>query len=156
MWWKKFCPKQNNSPTKKVIAEKYELEVPFFDVDSMQVVWHGHYCKYFELARCKLLDKIGYNYADMAASDFSFPIVDLRIKYLAPATFGQRVVVSATLVEWEVRIKIEYTIVDADSQQKLTSGYTIQAAVARSDGQLQLQIPKPFGDKVSALIEKTK
>ena len=34
------------------------IEVPFHDVDTMNVVWHGHYLKYFEIARCKLLDQI--------------------------------------------------------------------------------------------------
>ncbi len=29
----------------------------------MEVVWHGHYVKYLEVARCALLDKIDYNYA---------------------------------------------------------------------------------------------
>ena len=29
-----------------------ELTVPFYDVDSMDIVWHGHYLKYFEDARC--------------------------------------------------------------------------------------------------------
>jgi acyl-CoA thioesterase FadM len=33
-----------------------------FDVDTMNVVWHGHYVKYLEVARCALLDKIGHNY----------------------------------------------------------------------------------------------
>jgi len=31
-----------------------ELTVEFFDVDSMQVVWHGNYLKYMERARCAL------------------------------------------------------------------------------------------------------
>lgn len=35
------------------------LEIPFHDVDMMAVVWHGHYAKYFEIARCALLEKIG-------------------------------------------------------------------------------------------------
>ena len=34
------------------------IEVPFHDVDVMRVAWHGHYVKYFEIARCALLDKI--------------------------------------------------------------------------------------------------
>lgn len=33
-----------------------EMTVPFHDVDMMEVAWHGHYVKYFELARCALLD----------------------------------------------------------------------------------------------------
>jgi len=24
------------------------IEIPFHDVDTMNVVWHGHYLKYFE------------------------------------------------------------------------------------------------------------
>ena len=28
-----------------------EFEVPFHDVDWARIVWHGHDCKYLELAR---------------------------------------------------------------------------------------------------------
>ena len=45
-----------------VLQAEIELVVPFFDVDMMEVVWHGHYVKYFEEARCALLDKLGHNY----------------------------------------------------------------------------------------------
>ena len=31
-----------------------DMVVPFFDLDPMQVVWHGHYYKYMELARTEL------------------------------------------------------------------------------------------------------
>jgi len=51
-----------------IVACEVEIEVPFFDVDLMEIVWHGHYLKYFEVARCALLDKIGYNYMQMRAS----------------------------------------------------------------------------------------
>jgi acyl-CoA thioester hydrolase len=30
---------------------RVELDVPFHDVDLQRVVWHGHYYKYFEVAR---------------------------------------------------------------------------------------------------------
>ena len=32
-----------------------EMQVPFFDVDMLEIVWHGHYVKYLEVARCALL-----------------------------------------------------------------------------------------------------
>lgn len=38
--------------SKGVLQAEIELQVPFFDVDMMEVVWHGHYVKYFEEARC--------------------------------------------------------------------------------------------------------
>lgn len=106
-----------------------QITVPFHDVDSMNVVWHGHYAKYFELARCELLDSVGYNYIDMKNSGFAWPIIDMRIKYVKPLMFGQRINVQCTLSEWEYRLKLNYVITDATTGERLTKGYTCQAAV---------------------------
>lgn len=134
------------------ISDTYELEVPFFDVDSMHIAWHGHYCKYMELARCKLLDKIGFNYKDMSEGGYAFPIIDLRLKYVKPLTFGQKVVIEARLVEWQFRLKIQYLIHDLDTGQKLTSAYTVQAAVKLDTKAMQLECPEIFRKKVEHLL----
>ena len=55
------------------------IEVPFHDVDTMNVVWHGHYLKYFEIARCKLLDQFHYNYNQMRDSGFAWPVIESYI-----------------------------------------------------------------------------
>lgn len=128
------------------------MEVPFFDVDSMNIVWHGHYAKYFELARCKLLDKIGYNYHDMKSSGFAFPIVDMRIKFVKPIVFGQNIGIFAELTEWEFRLKINYQIFDLNSQEKLTTGHTIQASIDMQSLEMKLGCPKIFTDKVNTLL----
>ncbi|WP_086933072.1 acyl-CoA thioesterase [Agarilytica rhodophyticola] len=135
-----------------MISENYYMEVPFFDVDSMHIAWHGHYCKYIELARCKLLEKIGYSYQDMASSGYSFPIVDMRIKYVNPLTFGQQITIKATLMEWQVRLKISYVICDSESEQKLTQAHTVQAAVNNKTGIMQLQCPQVLTDRVNACL----
>ena len=85
----------------------------FFDLDPMEVVWHGHYVKYLEIARCALLDKIDYNYAQMKASGYAWPVIDLHLRYAASAIFGQRLKLRAEIVEWENRLKIDYLITDA-------------------------------------------
>jgi acyl-CoA thioester hydrolase len=127
--------------SQKGISQETHLIVPFFDVDSMNIVWHGHYSKYLELARCNLLDKIGYNYTDMKNSGFMFPIVDMQIKYVQPLVFEQSIKIVATLIEWECRLKIDYRIVDAKNQQILTKASTTQAAVNAATKQLQFVCP---------------
>jgi len=117
------------SKTKQIRAQ-VEIEIPFFDVDSMEITWHGNYIKYFELARCKLLDKLDYSYENMCQSGYAWPIVDMRIKYIKPTRFNQKIIVNAYLVEYENRLKIEYVVYDAKNiQLKLTYGYSIQIAV---------------------------
>ena len=80
-----------------MISHSIEVEIPFHDVDMMAVAWHGHYVRYIELARCALLETIDYNYPQMEASGYHWPIIDLRLKYMAPLRFGQKVRVEARL-----------------------------------------------------------
>lgn len=129
------------------------ITVPFFDVDSMNIVWHGHYCKYLELARCNLLDKIGYNYTDMKNSGFMFPIVDMQIKYVQPLVFEQKIRIVSTLVEWECRLKIDYKIVDANTNQVLTKASTIQAAVNATTKALQFVCPDILIQQVNQCLQ---
>jgi acyl-CoA thioester hydrolase len=115
-------------PDQKLYNTEIKLVVPFHDVDPAQVVWHGHYVKYLELVRCKLLDRVNYSYKAMEASGYFWPVVDLRIKYIRPMVFEQEILVSACISEWEYRLKMEYLIRDAVTLEKLTKAHTIQVA----------------------------
>ncbi|MEO7066675.1 MAG: acyl-CoA thioesterase [Rhodanobacter sp.] len=125
-----------------------DVTVPFFDVDSMSVVWHGHYVKYLEIARCALLDMVGHNYVAMQASGYAWPIIDLQLRYVHAAHFGQQLRVRADLVEWQNRLKIHYLISDANTGERLTRASTVQIAVSLADGAMQLVSPQVMVDAV--------
>ncbi len=134
---------------KALLSETIELLVPFHDADPMGVTWHGNYLRYFEQARCAMLDKIGYNYRQMDQSGYLWPIVDARLKYVSTSTFEQRIRVTAALVEFENRMKIEYRIEDAQSGRCLTKGHTIQVAVDKQTGEMCYVSPKVFLDALN-------
>jgi acyl-CoA thioester hydrolase len=117
------------------------IEVPFHDVDSAGYAWHGHYAKYLELARCELLKTFNYNYDAMRESGYLWPVVDMQLRYLRPLRFGDQIIVTATLVDWEYRLHIEYLIVSATSGERLTKAMTVQVAVDMANGQLCLPTP---------------
>ena len=124
------------------------IRVPFHDVDSMSIVWHGNYAKYFAAARCALLDKIDYNYNQMAESGFSWPVIDMHIKYVKPAVFNQDIVVEAKILEYFNRLKIGYLITDAQTGTKLTKGSTTQVAVDMKSQEMRLYSPQILLDKL--------
>lgn len=130
------------------IYVEVELDIPFHDVDMMEIVWHGHYAKYFEIARCALLDKIDYNYRQMHASGYAWPIIDLQVRYVKAVQFQQLVRVRAELVEWENRLKIKYLITDKQTGQRLTKGHTIQVAVSMTNNELCLVSPSVLMQKL--------
>ncbi len=118
------------------------LEPAFHDCDPMNVVWHGHYFKYLEIARCALLRRFDYDYPQMQASGWLWPVVDARIKYVRPLHFGQKLRVGARIVEWENRLRIDYEIRDEASDERLTRAHTIQVAVDAATGELQYVCPQ--------------
>ncbi|MDR0278679.1 MAG: acyl-CoA thioesterase [Paucimonas sp.] len=129
-----------------------EVLVPFFDVDSMLVVWHGHYVKYLEVARCALLDQLGHNYLQMQESGYAWPVIDLQLRYIRGATFGQRLTVRASLVEWENRLKINYLISDAATGERMTRASTVQVAVHIASREMQLASPQVMLDAVARVL----
>ncbi|WP_248795969.1 acyl-CoA thioesterase [Pseudomonas sp. MWU13-2105] len=129
-----------------------EILVPFFDVDSMHVVWHGHYVKYLEVARCALLDHIGHNYTHMLESGYAWPVIDLQLRYVRGAVFGQKINVRANLVEWENRLKVNYLITDLASGERLTRASTVQVAVEIQSREMQLASPKIFVAAVEKVL----
>ena len=135
-----------------VLHADTEILVPFFDVDSMNVVWHGHYVKYLEIARCALLDRIGHNYTAMSESGYAWPVIDLQLRYVRGAAFGQKLNVRANLVEWENRLKINYLISDLDTGERLTRAVSVQVAVDMSNREMQLASPKVFTDAVARAL----
>jgi acyl-CoA thioester hydrolase len=125
------------------------VRVPFHDCDPANVVWHGHYYKYFELARCVLLERIGYDYDDMARSGFVWPIVDTRARFVKPVRFNQDIIARAVLREWELRLVIDYDIVD-DAGTEYTRATTTQVPLHTDSLELYLGTPQVLVDRIRA------
>ena len=130
------------------------MEVAFFDVDAYRIVWHGNYPKYFEIARCKLLEKIGFTYRDMEEIGHFYPVVDLQTKYIRPLRFEQMFEVTAELKEWEHKLVIDYRIVDSGTNDIVTKGQTTQFAVKMPEEVTQFDSPYQFIEKVNLAFKK--
>lgn len=125
-----------------------EMQVQFFDLDPMQIVWHGNYVKYLEVARCALFDKIDYNYEQMRASGYAWPIIEMNLRYAGPAAFGQRLLLRAEIVEWENRLRLDYLITDAASGKRLNRATTTQVAVDIASGEMCFASPAILFEKL--------
>jgi len=62
-------------------------------------------------------------------------------KYIRPARFGQKIRVEMAVTEYESCLRIDYTIYDAQTNEKLNRASTTQAAVSLADGLMQFQTP---------------
>lgn len=112
-----------------LFESKYELKIPFNDLDPMNIAWHGNYIKYIEHARCDMFDKLQYTYYDMKDDNYAYPIAKMNTKYIQPLCFNQEVIIQTILEEVEPAIRIKYIMFDKKTGSKVFEADTMQIAV---------------------------
>ena len=70
---------------------------------------------------------------------------------IRPAEFGQILLVTASVKEYENRLVLDYFVIDEQTGEKLTKGRTIQVAVEIESGELQLASPAVLMAKIEAI-----
>ncbi|MDF2576909.1 MAG: thioesterase [Chlamydiales bacterium] len=129
------------------------IKIHFYDVDSMNVVWHGNYIRFFEQARSDMLDRLEYNYEQMRLAGYTLPIVDFQIKYIRPLYLHQNIIVEASLIEYEHRLKIKFKIFDEATGELLTKAESTQVAVREDNKHLEFEIPLALKQKILGLLQ---
>ncbi len=110
-----------------------QVRVRYAETDQMDVVYHGNYAQYFEVARAEAIRKLGFTYKDMEAMGTYMPIVELHCKYLRPAHYDDLLTIKVMLKELPTDHRIEFNHeVYNESGKLLTIGkvvlYFIDAA----------------------------
>jgi len=142
--------RKDNGPF-NIFAE-VETIIEFFNLDPMQIVWHGNYINYFELGRRSLLEKIGYGYNEMKESGYAFPVVEISVKYLQPLRYKDRICIKAILMEYENCLRIKYEIRNTETGATVTMGLSTQMAYDIKTEESCFTCPEVLIKKVESLI----
>jgi acyl-CoA thioester hydrolase len=126
-----------------------ELEVPFHDVDAMGIVWHGHYYKYFEVARTKLLRSIGLDAGSVVGEQYKLIVTESRCRYMQPLRYGESFRVTAWFRDTTYRLCIDYEITSTESGRRATRGTTVIASLDAA-GRLLMMTPESIRNRISA------
>lgn len=125
------------------LVSKTSLRVRFSEVDSMQLVWHGEYVRYFEDGREAFgREFAGLGYMDIYASGYTAPIVELQLQYKKPLRVNDTAVVETRYIATEAaKICFEYTIRSATDGEVVAEGSSTQVFLDNR-GELQLLAPE--------------
>ncbi len=121
-------------------AVAVELEVPFHDLDAMQIVWHGHYLKYLGLARTALFRARGLDVDGVKAMGLAIVVVESRCRHSFPLRYGDRVRVSAWIAEISHRIIVRYEVRNLTHGRRSARAHTVLATTDH-EGNLQVETP---------------
>ena len=125
---------------KKLIKE-IEVKVRFSEVDSMGIIWHGSYVKYFEDAREAFGKAYNLGYLYIHSNGFYAPLVDLNFHYKKPLRYDDPLLVKIIYTPTEVaKILFEYEIRNAETSELCTTGKSVQVFL---DSNYQLVLFNP-------------
>jgi len=118
-----------------------EAEVPFHDVDAQRIVWHGHYAKYFELARTALLRSRDLDVGSVIGTTYGFLVIDSRCRFTFPLRYAEHMRIAAWFQDLRRRIVIGYEITNLSRRRRSARGQTT-LGVVDADGRLLLDVPE--------------
>jgi acyl-CoA thioester hydrolase len=125
--------------------KSFEVKIilPFFDLDPMQIVWHGNYLNYFEIARAALFEHYGVDlYAYYDREKIIFPIIRTSTKHIFPLKHRDEIIVKATLADANIKLVVDFEIRRAADGSVCARGRTEQVAVKAPEMETLFSIPQ--------------
>lgn len=124
-----------------------ELEVPFHDVDMLRIAWHGHYYKYFEIARTALFRKYDLDGPRLIAMGYGVVVIESKCRHTSPLRFGDQFRVDAALIDTDYRMQVGFQIHNLTDTKRVAYGHTTLATVTPA-GQLLLRTPEAILERL--------
>lgn len=123
-------------------SHEVRLRVPFHDLDPMEVVWHGNYLKYFDIARFALFREGGIDlYLYSKEHGCLFPVIKTATKHIFSLRYGEEFIVRAMAREAAIKIVLDFEIRRVEDGQICAKGRGEQVAVKLPEMETLYEIP---------------
>lgn len=132
-----------------------EVDVRYAETDQMGVVYHANYLVWCEIGRTKLIEELGFSYADMEKEGALSPVTNVQVNYHFPAKYGESVTIHTWIEGYTgLRITYGYEIINGEGKRCLTG--TSEHVCVDAKTFRPLQIKKNFPDWHEAYTKNVK
>lgn len=122
----------------------HQIRVRFNEVDSLNIVWHGNYLKYFEDGREAFGREFGLTYLDAKNHGFATPIVKSSLEHQLPLRYGDVATIETTYLNTRAaKLMFGYCIKNEQGQTVCT-GETTQVFTNFETNTMALNLPDFF------------
>ncbi len=128
--------------TKTTLTDAVIVPVRFSEADSLSIVWHGHYIKYFEDGRESFGNKYGIGYLNVYHQGIVTPIVKIECDYKRMLKYGDKVLIETTYWDTDAaKLIFTYDIKNAETQELVATGKSVQVFL-NTERELLLNVPE--------------
>ena len=133
--------KKKHKQRPAALVNRTRIRVRFSEVDSMNVVWHGEYVRYFEDGRQAFGREYGIDYSDFIKYGYVAPIVDLKVQYKRSLTFSEEAIIETRYIACDTaKLIFDYIIYRAEAMSVAATGSSEQVFLNKN-GEMELNSP---------------
>lgn len=124
------------------LINRTTIRVRFSEVDSMRIVWHGEYIRYFEDGRESFgCQYSGLGYMEMHQAGYFVPVVHVEVDFKSPLAVGDTVIIETRYINSEAaKICFQYILYRESDTKVVATGESIQVFL-NSSFELELVSP---------------
>ncbi len=131
---------------KTQLTNTTRVAVRFNEVDSLGIVWHGHYLKYIEDGREAFGAQYGLGYLDVYQQGYLIPIAKMECDYKRSVEYGQTLLVETTFWDCDAaKIIFTYVLRNAATGEVVATGRSMQVFL-NNKRELNLTVPPFFAE----------
>jgi acyl-CoA thioester hydrolase len=125
------------------------VRVRYAETDQMGVVYHSNYLVWFEIGRVELIRSMGLDYKQMEAEGCGIAVVDVHVRYRAPARYDDELVVRTTLLAARgAVIRFGYKVSRIEDDALLCEGETMHVVVGKD--MKKRSLPAKYAERFAA------
>jgi acyl-CoA thioester hydrolase len=130
-------------------ASETRVRVRYAETDQMGVVYHSNYLIWFEVGRVELIRQLGLNYKQMEEEGCGIAVVDVHVRYKAPARYDDELVIETRLVAARgAVVKFGYRILRITDGLLLCEGETMHVCVGKD--MKKMCLPPKYAERFAA------
>ena len=137
-----------------MLQSQTQIRVRYAETDQMNVVYHGNYAAYFEVARAECIRENGFTYKQIEELGVMMPIVEINIKFLRPAHYDDLLTIRTTLNELPTNHRMEFHHEVYNEENKLLTIGKVLLYLVDANTKEKTIMPQAMIDKIAHKFEK--
>jgi acyl-CoA thioester hydrolase len=130
-------------------ASEARVRVRYAETDQMGVVYHSNYLIWFEVGRVEFIRQLGLNYKLMEEEGCGIAVVDVHVRYRAPARYDDELLIETRLlVARGAVIRFGYRILRVADGLLLCEGETAHVVVGKD--MKKRSLPPKYAERFAA------
>jgi acyl-CoA thioester hydrolase len=130
-------------------ASEARVRVRYAETDQMGVVYHSNYLIWFEVGRVEFIRQLGLNYKQMEEEGCGIAVVDVHVRYKAPARYDDELMIETRLLAARgAVVRFGYRILRIADGLLLCEGETMHVVVGMD--MKKRSLPPKYAERFAA------